>query len=152
MLIETRVPGQHLGIIAPQRQPLGPTCAAPSMLLTVLEKRNGRSFRHERRLLNIAGGIRVDDPAIDSNGIVSALISSGRRTIPTNVCFAGEVYFCPAKLRRQPGGTTYSGGQTGLASGNHISAVQYQRVGSRFEIKIRTVGRFRSHSVLSEKE
>ncbi|MCB0555079.1 MAG: DNA repair protein RadA, partial [Phaeodactylibacter sp.] len=41
--------------------------------------------------LNIAGGIRVDDPAIDL-AIVSALISSLQDvSIPTNICFAGEV-------------------------------------------------------------
>lgn len=41
--------------------------------------------------LNIAGGIRVDDPAIDL-AIVAALISSLEDVaVPSNVCFAGEV-------------------------------------------------------------
>jgi DNA repair protein RadA/Sms len=62
-----------------------------SMLLAVLEKRCGYFFSINDVFLNIAGGIRVDDPAIDLS-IVAALISSLLDvSIPSNICFAGEV-------------------------------------------------------------
>ena len=61
------------------------------MLLAVLEKRCGFPFAMNDVFLNIAGGIRVDDPAIDL-AIVAALISSLEDvSIPHDTCFAGEV-------------------------------------------------------------
>jgi DNA repair protein RadA/Sms len=61
------------------------------MLLAVLEKRGGLAFGQNDVFLNLAGGIKVDDPAIDL-AIVSALISSLEDiAIPDKVCFAGEV-------------------------------------------------------------
>src|SRR5690606_28253060 len=60
-------------------------------LLAVLEKRMGFPFGQNDVFLNIAGGIKVDDPAIDL-GIVAALISSLEDiSIPSDICFAGEV-------------------------------------------------------------
>jgi DNA repair protein RadA/Sms len=62
-----------------------------NMLLAVLEKRSGFRFGTKDVFLNIAGGIRVDDPAIDL-GVIAALISSYEDVaIPANVCFAAEV-------------------------------------------------------------
>lgn len=61
------------------------------MLLAVLEKRLGFQLGNKDVFLNIAGGIKVEDPAIDL-AIVSALLSSFEDTpIPANYCFAGEV-------------------------------------------------------------
>jgi len=61
------------------------------MLLAVLEKRCGFQYGQQDVFLNIAGGIKVDDPAIDL-AIVSALISSLEDVaIPNDVCFAAEV-------------------------------------------------------------
>jgi len=61
------------------------------MLLAVLEKRGGFAFGLNDVFLNIAGGIRVEDPAIDL-AIVSALISSlVDVSVPHHTCFAGEV-------------------------------------------------------------
>ena len=61
------------------------------MLLAVLEKRCGFAFAQNDVFLNIAGGIRVDDPAIDL-AIVGALISSfDDVAIPKRDAFAGEV-------------------------------------------------------------
>jgi DNA repair protein RadA/Sms len=61
------------------------------MLLAVLEKRAGFRFGTKDVFLNIAGGIYVDDPAIDL-GIVSALISSYEdKAIPAKIAFAAEV-------------------------------------------------------------
>ena len=61
------------------------------MLLAVLEKRCGFHFGVKDVFLNIAGGIRVEDPAIDL-AVVSSLISSFEDIpLPGNYCFSGEV-------------------------------------------------------------
>lgn len=75
----------------PQRSATGFDMRRLSMLLAVLEKRCNLPLAQFDVFLNIAGGIRVDDPAIDLS-IVAALISSLQDVaIPNNVCFAGEV-------------------------------------------------------------
>ncbi|MCB0620914.1 MAG: DNA repair protein RadA, partial [Saprospiraceae bacterium] len=75
----------------PQRSATGFDLRRLSMLLAVLEKRGGFPYGMQDVFLNIAGGIRVDDPAIDL-AIVSALISSLEDvSISSKVCFAGEV-------------------------------------------------------------
>ena len=61
------------------------------MLLAVLEKRCGFRLSQKDVFLNIAGGIKVDDPAIDL-AVISAVLSSGEDLfIPSTVCFAAEV-------------------------------------------------------------
>ena len=61
------------------------------MLLAVLEKRGGFPFAMNDVFLNIVGGIRIDDPAMDL-AIVAALISSLEDiAVPHDTCFAGEV-------------------------------------------------------------
>ncbi len=61
------------------------------MLLAVLEKRCGLFYGHSDVFLNIAGGIKVTDPAIDLS-VMCALISSLEDlVIPSTTCFAGEI-------------------------------------------------------------
>jgi DNA repair protein RadA/Sms len=61
------------------------------MLLAVLEKRCGFRLGMKDVFLNIAGGIRIEDPAMDL-AVVSAILSSSEDlSIPASVCFAGEV-------------------------------------------------------------
>ena len=61
------------------------------MLLAVLEKRCGFQFSNNDVFLNIAGGLKVSDPAMDL-AIISALVSSLEDlALPSNICFAGEV-------------------------------------------------------------
>jgi DNA repair protein RadA/Sms len=75
----------------PQRSATGFDMRRLGMLLAVLEKRKGLPFVQNDVFLNIAGGIRVEDPGIDL-AIVAALISSLEDTVvPSSVCFAGEV-------------------------------------------------------------
>ena len=61
------------------------------MLLAVLEKRCGFRLGIKDVFLNIAGGIRVEDPAIDLSIICSILSSAEDIAIAANICFAGEV-------------------------------------------------------------
>jgi DNA repair protein RadA/Sms len=74
-----------------QRSATGFDLRRLSMLLAVLEKRAGLPLGNQDVFLNIAGGLRVDDPAIDLS-IIAALLSSAMDVnVPPNVCFAGEV-------------------------------------------------------------
>ncbi len=91
MLIETQALVSKAVYGTPQRSATGFDLRRLSMLLAVLEKRGGFLFGQNDVFLNIAGGIRVDDPAIDL-AIVSALVSSLEDiAIPDKFCFAGEV-------------------------------------------------------------
>jgi len=75
----------------PQRTVSGFDLRRLQLLLAVLEKRGGFQFGMKDVFLNIAGGIKVEDPSIDL-AVLSALLSSYEDTvIPSNICFAGEV-------------------------------------------------------------
>ena len=90
-LIETQALVSTAVYGTPQRSATGFDLRRLSMLLAVLEKRGGLPFAQNDVFLNIAGGIKVDDPAIDLS-IVSALISSLEDvSIPGDICFSGEV-------------------------------------------------------------
>lgn len=91
MLIETQALVSTAVYGNPQRSATGFDLRRLSMLLAVLEKRCGFQFGLNDVFLNIAGGIKVDDPAIDL-AIISALVSS-LEDIPVDpdICFAGEV-------------------------------------------------------------
>jgi DNA repair protein RadA/Sms len=91
MLIETQALVSTAVYGTPQRSSTGFDLRRLSMLLAVLEKRCGFPFGQFDVFLNIAGGLRVEDPAIDL-AILSALISSLEDiAIASDVCFAGEV-------------------------------------------------------------
>jgi len=60
-------------------------------LLSVLEKRVGFKLAQKDVFLNIAGGLRVNDPAIDL-AVISAILSSNMdAAIDAEVCMAGEI-------------------------------------------------------------
>lgn len=91
MLIETQALVSKAVFGTPQRSATGFDMRRLSMLLAVLEKRCGYFFSINDVFLNLAGGIRVEDPAIDL-AIVASLISSLQGvSVPSDVCFAGEV-------------------------------------------------------------
>jgi DNA repair protein RadA/Sms len=75
----------------PQRTATGFDAKRLQLLLAVLEKRGGFHFGTKDVFVNIAGGVRIEDPSIDL-AIVSALLSS-YEDVPINqhYCFAGEV-------------------------------------------------------------
>lgn len=75
----------------PQRSATGFDTRRMNMLLAVLEKRVGFKLAQKDVFLNIAGGLRVNDPAIDL-AVISAILSSNMDTaIEPLVCMAGEV-------------------------------------------------------------
>ena len=75
----------------PQRTVSGFDLRRLQLLLAVLEKRGGFHFGVKDVFLNIAGGLKIEDPSIDL-AVLSALLSSYEDIpIPQQVCFAGEV-------------------------------------------------------------
>lgn len=75
----------------PQRTVTGFDLRRMQLLLAVLEKRGGFHFGMKDVFLNIAGGIKVEDPSIDL-AVLSALLSSFEDVpLSHSVCFAGEV-------------------------------------------------------------
>lgn len=61
------------------------------MLLAVLEKRVGFKLAAKDVFLNIAGGIRVSDPALDLAVVMAVLSSNIDAALPADTVFAGEV-------------------------------------------------------------
>ncbi len=91
MLIEIQALVSSAVYGTPQRSATGFDTKRLNMLLAVLEKRAGFQLGAKDVFLNITGGIRVDDPAIDL-AVISAILSSSMDvTLPDNCCFAGEV-------------------------------------------------------------
>jgi len=74
-----------------QRSATGFDARRLNMLLAVLEKRAGFHLSAKDVFLNMAGGLKVSDPACDLAVICSVLSSNFDFAIPSDVCFAGEV-------------------------------------------------------------
>jgi len=91
MLIEVQALVGPAAYGTPQRSATGFDTRRMNMLLAVLEKRSGYKVSTKDVFLNIAGGIKVDDPAIDLAVIASVLSSAEDVPIGSNVCFAAEV-------------------------------------------------------------
>jgi DNA repair protein RadA/Sms len=75
----------------PQRTVSGFDLRRLQLLLAVLEKRGGFHFGVKDVFVNIAGGLKVEDPSTDL-AVIAALLSSYEDIpLPHNICFAGEV-------------------------------------------------------------
>ncbi len=90
-LIETQALVSSAVYGNPQRSATGFDLRRMNMLLAVLEKRVGFKLAQKDVFLNIAGGLKVNDPAIDLAVISSILSSSLDISIEPGVCMAGEV-------------------------------------------------------------
>jgi DNA repair protein RadA/Sms len=91
LLIETQALVTQSVYGTPQRTVSGFDLRRLQLLLAVLEKRGGFHFGVKDVFINIAGGIKVEDPSLDL-AIVCALLSSYEDVpLPQKVCFAGEV-------------------------------------------------------------
>jgi DNA repair protein RadA/Sms len=91
MLIETQALVSSAAYGTPQRSSTGFDLRRLSMLLAVLEKRCGFKLGIKDVFINIAGGIRVEDPGIDLALVCAILSSNEDLPIPQTVCFAAEV-------------------------------------------------------------
>jgi DNA repair protein RadA/Sms len=91
VLIETQALVSISAYGTPQRSATGFDTKRMNMLLAVLEKRCGFRLSAKDVFLNIAGGFKVEDPAIDLS-IIAAIISSHEDiAISSKICFAAEV-------------------------------------------------------------
>lgn len=91
LLIETQALVSPAIYGNPQRSATGFDLRRLSMLLAVLDKRCGMQFGQQDVFLNIAGGIKIDDPAIDLAIVVALLSSYYNIPIGRQVGFVGEV-------------------------------------------------------------
>ena len=91
LLIETQALVSSAAYGTPQRSSTGFDLRRLSMLLAVLEKRCGFRLGAKDVFINIAGGIKVEDPGIDLALVCAVLSSNEDLPIAQNVCFAAEV-------------------------------------------------------------
>lgn len=75
----------------PQRSSTGFDAKRLNMLLAVLEKRAGFQLGAKDVFLNITGGIKTDDPALDLAVVAAILSSNDDVSISEHYCFAGEI-------------------------------------------------------------
>jgi DNA repair protein RadA/Sms len=75
----------------PQRTVTGFDLRRLQLLLAVLEKRGGFAFGMKDVFVNIAGGLKIEDPSLDIAVILALLSSYEDVPLPQGICFAGEV-------------------------------------------------------------
>lgn len=91
LLIEVQALATQSVYGTPQRTVTGFDLRRLQLLLAVLEKRGGFHFGLKDVFLNIAGGLKIEDPSIDL-AVLCALLSSYEDTpLPQHTCFAGEI-------------------------------------------------------------
>ncbi len=91
LLIETQALVSSAAYGTPQRSVTGFDPRRMNMLLAVLEKRAGFKLAAKDVFLNIAGGIKVNDPALDLAIITAILSSNFDIPVSLRTCFTGEV-------------------------------------------------------------
>ena len=90
-LIEVQALVSSAAYGTPQRSATGFDVRRLNMLLAVLERRAGFKLSVKDVFLNMAGGLKVSDPACDLAVICAVLSSNFDFAIPSDTCFAGEV-------------------------------------------------------------
>ena len=90
-LIETQALVSSAAYGTPQRSATGFDYKRLNMLLAVLEKKAGFRLGQKDVFINMAGGLKVSEPACDLAVVAAVLSSNFDLSIPADVCFAGEV-------------------------------------------------------------
>ena len=91
LLIEVQALVASAAYGTPQRSSTGFDARRLNMLLAVLEKRVGFKLLQKDVFVNIAGGIRVNDPAIDLAILAAVLSSNMDIALDEQICITGEV-------------------------------------------------------------
>lgn len=91
IFIETQALVSPSAYGTPQRSATGFDIRRLNMLLAVLEKRCGFRLSARDVFLNIAGGLKAEDPAVDLAVIVAIISSHEDISVPSGTCFAAEV-------------------------------------------------------------
>jgi DNA repair protein RadA/Sms len=91
VLVEIQALASRSGLAMPRRTAIGLDAGRVALLLAVLEKRCRLPFHEQDVFLNVAGGLRIDEPAADL-AVVAAVASSARgRPLPDDTVVWGEV-------------------------------------------------------------
>ncbi len=91
VLVEIQALVSRSGLAMPRRTAIGLDAGRVALLLAVLEKRRRMQLHDQDVFLNVAGGLRVDEPAADL-AVVAAVASSARgRPLPEDTVLWGEV-------------------------------------------------------------
>lgn len=91
LMIEVQALASQAVYGTPQRTVSGMDLRRLQLLLAVLEKRGGFHFGTKDVFVNIAGGLKIEDPSIEL-AVVCALLSTYEdRPLPSNICFVGEI-------------------------------------------------------------
>jgi len=91
MLIEVQTLVSTAVYGTPQRSATGFDLRRLHMVLAVLEKRSGYFYGQKDVFLNIAGGLKISDPALDLAIIASLISSLQNSALAKDICFAGEI-------------------------------------------------------------
>lgn len=91
LLVETQALVSSAVYPNPQRSATGFDQRRMDMLLAVLDKRAGFKLARQDVYLNIAGGLRIIDTAMDLSVAVAVLSSALDRAVPSSICFTGEI-------------------------------------------------------------
>ena len=91
MLVEVQALVSTAVYGTPQRSGTGFDSRRLNMLLAVLEKRNGFQLASKDVFLNMAGGLRLQDPAMDLAVVAAILSSTLDVPLPPGTAFAGEI-------------------------------------------------------------
>ncbi len=91
MLVEVQALVTQSVYGTPQRTVSGFDLRRLQLLLAVLEKRGGFHFGMKDVFVNIAGGLKVEDPSVDLSMVCALLSSYEDIPLPQHICFAGEV-------------------------------------------------------------
>lgn len=91
LLVEVQALVSSAAYGTPQRSSTGFDSKRLNMLLAVLEKRCGFKLGSKDVFLNIAGGIKVDDPALDLAVAMAVLSSNADLAIPKTIAFSAEI-------------------------------------------------------------
>ncbi len=133
----------------PQRTSTGFDNKRLSMLLAVLEKRGGFRLGTQDVFLNVAGGLKLDDPAADL-AICMAMVSSLEEIpIPAKICFAAEVGL-GGEIRavNRVDGRIMEAQKLGFEAIYVSKFAQRAIEGKNFKIAVKTFGRI--HEVISD--
>jgi DNA repair protein RadA/Sms len=91
VLVEIQALVSRSSLAMPRRTPIGLDLGRTALLLAILEKRCGVRLYDQDVFLNVAGGLRIDEPAADL-AVIAAVASSARaRALPADVVLWGEV-------------------------------------------------------------
>lgn len=91
LLVEIQALVTYSSLAMPRRTTLGFDASRASLLMAVLEKRLGLSFAQEDVFINVAGGLRIREPAADLPVCLALMSSHFDLPVPANLAAWGEV-------------------------------------------------------------